>query len=63
MANWEEEGMTTTKIVYIRDPEKNYAFVPYAKVHLRPKSKFPYFIELIEGPLKEVIGTYWQLKK
>lgn len=37
-----------TRIVYIRDPEKNYQFVNYGTVFLRPGSKYPYSIE-IEG--------------
>ena len=48
----------TSRIVYIRDPEKNYQFVAYAKVQLRPGSRYPYSFELIEGPFKRVIGTY-----
>ena len=48
----------TARIVYIRDPEKNYQFVAYAKVELRPGSKYPYSFKLIEGPFKKVIGTY-----
>jgi hypothetical protein len=53
-----EIGMSKSRIVYIRDPEKNYQFVAYAKVELRPGSKYPYSFELIEGPFKKVIGTY-----
>jgi hypothetical protein len=48
----------TSRIVYIRDPEKNYAFVAYAKVDLRRGSKYPYSFKLIEGPFKKVIATY-----
>ena len=37
-----------TRIVYIRNPEKNYAFENYGIAHLRTGSEYPYYIE-IEG--------------
>jgi len=57
-----------TRTVYIRDPEKNYQFVPIAEAVYRFGSEktpedIPVEIRLVTGPFKRVTHTYRLVKE